>query len=958
MKVNTLLHSLFFLLLSASLLFSVVSAQSAGGSSIVNSANAVYSILGSDRVGASNEVTASIPSICGLVITPNGSVDAPASSVRAEPGDSLFFPYVISNTGNITSSFDLSLVVDASSSLSFDSLTLYLDSNNNEQLDNGEAEVSSVSLAVGESANLLVALSLSSSYELAGRLYFNVVGACSADTTITDDDNVTEVFILEGGVSSFEKSSTPATGTPLAAGDSVSYSVELEVAERTLSNVVVTDALDSDLEAPTAFSVSLNGALVDDAASYDALSHTVTARFATLAPSDKLVLSISSVLKEDTLATALIDNQAELRFDGGSGVTNKVTHPVLGFCAVIVNPNGNTSTPAHDRPVVLKDASPLLFAYTLTNPANQENLYDLATLILPEGNLVADEIFVVQDKNENGAVDADEPSITSLSVAALESVALLLVIDLPNESAGDVLYANLVATCSTEPAIKDDDNVARVSLLVTGLDTPSKSANPPSETPVFPGATIAYSISFQVRDVPLQNVTVSDVLSEFLEAPTNIASGTITDSASGLSAQATATYDAVSKELVWTFASIPAGMNVTLTFSADVRKDLVVDAEVETVVINTAKVTFEDGEEDTNTISNPTRHEVRPLLIQLEKSASPERIKVGEALSYSLKIINPRDSVYVDSLELSDDLPEQVRYRPGTSVVTFPDGSSKSLEPTVEGQLLTWTLNDLDIDEIILVTFDVTVLAKALDVEEIINTAGVVASDALGRATADAAASAATVIDGGFFRVPSVLMGTVFVDSNDNDVFDASDLPVEGVRLYLSDGRAIISDANGRYTFLDVLPGLEVLKVDQETLPGRLLKETNDERNEGFWRIRLEPGQISRQDVPLLPPGARLAVTQVLNVFRGPVSVVKQISQDNESGLISVRLIVRSSEALKDLRISDPSAMSTGLNNTTIMDNVFALGNVEAGFETTIDFQFSGDLEASMVLPEITWSVR
>ncbi len=47
---------------------------------------------------------------------------------------------------------------------------------------------------------------------------------------------------------------------------------------------------------------------------------------------------------------------------------------------------------------------------------------------------------------------------------------------------------------------------------------------------------------------------------------------------------------------------------------------------------------------------------------------------------------------------------------------------------------------------------------------------------------------------------------------------------VEGVRVYLEDGRYVVTDAAGRYHFEDIRPGVHVVQIDDETVPGYLEK--------------------------------------------------------------------------------------------------------------------------------------
>ncbi len=912
------------LLVLACLAFSF--AQSAAGT-ISNTATASFGDIG--RTASSNEVTAIIPSFCAVNVSPDGSSAAPAYSVAADAGDTLYFTYFIENQGSIASLFNLT--IELSGSLAPSSSRLILDSNLNGVVDEGELELTDLTLAFAESATVILELSLPADDSF-GVTEFNVVAACAADPSVRDDDNVSVVTVAQGGVTSFVKSSTPASGSVLAAGEALSYVLRFDLAERDLTNVVLSDVLDLSLSEPSALRVLLNGVAVD-AASFDVTSRTVSASFASLAAGDRVELFIDTAVRADALGSVVIRNVAEIRHDDGDDLSNELTHSVLSECGVLLTPDGGLLAPAHEA--ALRANSSAVFPYVLRNTGNSLQTFDLVTSLLSESSAFSFSLW--HDLNANELLDESEPLIESIELNASESANLLLFVELTNSVEADI---DVVASCSAFPDVQDNTNVTHISQVVEGSSAPLKSSDPPSDTPLHAGANLTYFIEFQANDLDLENVVVTDVLSEFLIEPLSFTEGLITDPLTGLNTTVTANFD--NGTVTWQFERIPAGMHIKLELNVQVRSDLTF--EESRLLRNVAVVSISGDESPTNATTNTVIHEIRPLSIVLKKTAFPAQVRMGDSLTYSLEVRNPSDSVRIEKLELSDDLPVEVAYLPNTSRLVLSDGSESVIVPEVSGQMLVWNLPALAIGDFMTVVFDVEILPEALASEEIINTAGVVASDAAGRATADAAAAASTLVDTEGFRAPALLVGTVFLDLNDNSVFDDSDLGVEGVRLYLSDGRAILSDKDGRYTFLSLEPGVEVLKVDQTTLPARYLKETQSEVSEGLWRIRLEPGHMTRQDVPLLPAGARLSVDQVLNVFVGPVSLKKQLVsfEDNQAFVV---LTVRSESALPELEIQDG-------------EQVFVLGDVEAGFEQVIRYELIGDKDSSLTAPIVRWRLR
>jgi hypothetical protein len=218
------------------------------------------------------------------------------------------------------------------------------------------------------------------------------------------------------------------------------------------------------------------------------------------------------------------------------------------------------------------------------------------------------------------------------------------------------------------------------------------------------------------------------------------------------------------------------------------------------------------------------------------------------------------------------------------------------------------------------------------------------------------------------FATAAVLLGTVFEDVNNNKMYDQdTDSPVSGVRVYLSDGRSALSDERGRYSFLELRAGVDVVKIDETTLPARLLAKTKTEAAPGLWRVRLEEGLITRQDMPLLPPAANIAVRQVLNVVMGSVRLQKSVVA-TEMGM-RVVLSVSSAEALQGLVIQD--VVSEGVTlaskpvsdamNATLDGLTFNLGDVAANYRTTIEYTVQPENVSSsdlLLAPTIFWKVR
>jgi fimbrial isopeptide formation D2 family protein len=935
-------------------------AQTPGGTAIVNEATVNYSVLGLDGTTTSNEVESSVPSLCTFAVTPNGSVISPAYVRDAVAGTTVYFPYTLGYTGNIVTDIELTPLVELSSPLLPDNVAVILDSNTNQLFDAGEPVITSLNdVAFNSSTSILLAVTLETDYPSGGAIDVNLRANC-AGSIATDEDNLARVNVLEGGVIGPIKTSVPASGSFVEPGEDITYSVSFSINQVTLNNVVVTDVLHPALGEPARLTVTVNSLTRPGVASYDPDTRTVTATLGTVNPADEVVLTIATGIRPTTPGAVTIDNTATMTFTGGSLTTAPVTHITPASCVVLIKPDGTLGSPAFLEAVL--PGGRAVFPYTLTNAGNVVNDFLLETPL--SNNDFVPTVSLVLDSNGNGILDAGETPITRVDdIASSDSVNLLLVIETPNDrTLSGTAFINVIGHCAGDLSITDDDNISQVTIPGGGIIGLQKSSDPAPESILYPSATVRYFIDFEANGRDLTNVSVGDVLDERLAAPSSFTSGEIRDEESGLTTTAIGTYDAASRQLRWNFASVPAGMNVRLEVVTAVRAD--VQFAASDFISNTAIFAADDIPElPTNTVTHP----LNQLDILLSKVATPERVFVGDTLTYTLTIINPDGNITLNELILTDNLPNELRYKEGTARVTLPGQQEQALEPTTEGQKLTWRLPGIAPGERIVVTIGTDVLAAAAQTEELINIAEVVASDANGRAVADAAAEAATVIEKGLFTAPAVLLGTVFEDLNNNNLYDEdSDVPVAGVRVYLTDGRSVVSDDLGRYAFLELRAGIEVVKVDAITLPARLLSETKAEVRPGLWRVRLEEGLITRQDVPLLPPGARVAVTQSLNVVMGNVRVTKCVVVSESA--TTVVLTVSSREALSNLVVQDmlPSGVTASEAvsdnaNAAIEGLTFNLGDVPSGYTATIEYNVEPRefIPTDLLLaPVITWQVR
>src|SRR5271154_1994440 len=124
-------------------------ATTPAGTSIGNQASATYTdASGVSRTVTSNTVTTTVQQVASLTLTANG---AKTSSI----GSTVYYPHTLTNTGNGTDTFALTVVNAAGSAFNMTGLAFYADNGSGQPT--GAAITSTGALAAGASFKLIVA---------------------------------------------------------------------------------------------------------------------------------------------------------------------------------------------------------------------------------------------------------------------------------------------------------------------------------------------------------------------------------------------------------------------------------------------------------------------------------------------------------------------------------------------------------------------------------------------------------------------------------------------------------------------------------------------------------------------------------------------------------------------------------------------------------------------------------
>jgi uncharacterized repeat protein (TIGR01451 family) len=229
---------LVLIALMLSLLFvgTTAQAQTPAGTTIRNQASATFEdLIGNTYTATSNEVTTIVLPVYGLSILPDDSGDdppsVPALTQTAIPGQTVYFSYNLTNTGNDADTYTLAPLIHAATSMGIGlgDITIYHDLNGNGVLDGGEPAISAGGvpgnlgpIAAGTTVSLLVSYQVPAG-ALAGEVaYVGVNGESVGDPAQVDTRNYHLTTVVSDATLTATKSGLPANVDP---GNTITYTI-------------------------------------------------------------------------------------------------------------------------------------------------------------------------------------------------------------------------------------------------------------------------------------------------------------------------------------------------------------------------------------------------------------------------------------------------------------------------------------------------------------------------------------------------------------------------------------------------------------------------------------------------------------------------------------------------------------------------------------------------------------
>lgn len=318
---------------SAAFISSAHAAAPAAGTNISNIASASYTdSTGNTKTVSSNIVTTTVLPVASFTLIADRTANANANN-------QVSLSHTLTNTGNGSDTFTVSVADVAASAnadqYDFSNLKVYLDSNKDGTPDS-QTPVTSVTLAAGESVNLIVQATTPTTGAGGGALSAGDLGKLTITAQSTLDSTLTAtntdtVKITSGAVISVIKSAS-VTAIDATQASATAREVEYKLVYQNTGNttataVTVTDLLPAGLTY-VAGSAKLAGVTQTDSVDADGYKFvettsgsgkgTVTLTIPTLAPNTTGTLTFKVRVDKDTPA-GVIRNTAYVDPDGPSG---------------------------------------------------------------------------------------------------------------------------------------------------------------------------------------------------------------------------------------------------------------------------------------------------------------------------------------------------------------------------------------------------------------------------------------------------------------------------------------------------------------------------------------------------------------------------------------------------------------------------------------------------------------
>jgi uncharacterized repeat protein (TIGR01451 family) len=448
-----------------------MAATATAGTVIGNQATATYKdSANTDRTTSSNVVQTTVSQVKSFALNANGAK-------TAAPGQTVYYPHTITNTGNGTDTYALTTPV-AGGTVPQTSLVYYIDANSDGVPDNFTPITSTGPLPAGSPFSFVVA-GVVPSGATSGTTGTITVAASDTGGNSTPNTDTTTVANSVVNVNKALSVTSGATGNTVAVTLSYTNSGTLLA-----SNLVLADTLPAGMtyKAGTGKWNSSTANLSDSGSgnpagiTYSVAGSTITATVATLAAgaSGTLKFDVQIAATAPTTPTNAVatTNTASYKTDTQTILlyTNAVTYAVLQNATVVATPNSSSAVNGAPNAVVIASAgqgATLTFTDYVWNTGNGSDTFNLAlspSAAFPTGTTFAmfrsDGVTSLLDSNGDGVPDTGP-------LASGASFAVVIKAYLPSSApaAAGPYTQRLSATSVFDPARSDtiDNTLSAIS---------------------------------------------------------------------------------------------------------------------------------------------------------------------------------------------------------------------------------------------------------------------------------------------------------------------------------------------------------------------------------------------------------------------------------------------------------------------------------------------------------------
>ncbi len=485
--------------LAAMVLLSVAAvAAPPAGTPIGNTATATYlDAAAQTHTVTSNPVTTIVQQVASFTLTANGSR-------TAVPGGSVVFPHVLTNTGNGTDAFPLTIANLGGDDFDLTGLAMYADADANGVADNFTPLATTGPLAPGAQFHFVVMGSVPGT-QVAGDVSNVRVSAAStfdpAQTAFNDDQTtvtgnavlaVTKAINQNNGASpsgpytytlSYTNSGN-ATATGLRLTDVIPAGMTYVAGSARWSVTGATPLTDAD--STDAQGVALNTVRFDFNV---ATGGAVTAQIAQVTPGQSGSVTFD-VTVNPGLAPQVIDNSSRFAYNDGAADVGPFFTNIASFT---VNQSVSLTFTGETVPSALQ-GSIVTFTNTLVNTGNGSDVFDVAVNMgtFPVGSSATlyqtGGLALLTDTNGNGIPDTGP-------VAAGASYDVVVKVQLPSGATGGPYSLTKTATSATDPLV----SAVATDVLTTVVGNTVDLTND-APLPGAPGAGTGPEAAYVIRN--------------------------------------------------------------------------------------------------------------------------------------------------------------------------------------------------------------------------------------------------------------------------------------------------------------------------------------------------------------------------------------------------------------------------------------------------------------------------